>query len=216
MKYFIALFILSAVALNMTSCIKHEIIPAPVNTVDLNASFIGYVNGTQVEFTQNVNGYKGYADKDAYIYASPVLSKVIYSSTIKSVYSSQAIEVNLGALDWDAAANSEPTLTMFNDFHSSNSGIALPFKDYSTLVNNSIDGIEVEYTDKNGVLWKSKETDPNQSATFTVIKQASDNTGDYSLFECTFSCKVWTYDVQLAQDISININNAVVRAWYKK
>ena len=216
MRFFIAFVILSAVALNMSSCIKHEIIPAPVNTVDLNASFNGYINGTQVEFTQNVYGYKGIADRDAYIYASPVLSKVIYSSTIRSAYSSQAIKVNLGSLDWDAAANTEPTLTMFNDFHSSNSGIALPFKDYSTLVNNSFDGIEVQYTDKNGVLWKSKESDPNQSAVFTVLKQASDNTGDYSLFECTFSCKVWTYDVQLAQDISVNINNAVVRAWFKK
>ncbi len=216
MRFFIALFVLSAIALNMSSCIKHEIIPAPVNTVDLNASFNGYINGTQVEFTQNVYGYKGIADRDAYIYASPVLSKVIYSSTIRSAYSSQAIKVNLGSLDWDAAANTEPTLTMFNDFHSSNSGIALPFKDYSTLVNNSFDGIEVQYTDKNGVLWKSKESDPNQSAVFTVLKQASDNTGDYSLFECTFSCKVWTYDVQLAQDISVNINNAVVRAWFKK
>lgn len=216
MRFLSVIFIFSAIALNMSSCIKHEVIPAPVNTVDLNASFIGYINGTQVEFTQNVDGYKGFADKDAYVYASPVLSKVIYSSTLKSAYSSQAIEVNLGALDWDAAANSEPTLTMFNDFHSTNSGIALPFKDYSTLVNNNLDGIEVEYTDKNGVLWKSKESDPGQTATFTVIKQASDNTGDYSLFECTFSCKVWTYDVQLAQDISININNAIVRAWYKK
>jgi hypothetical protein len=215
MRFFVAIVILSAVALNMSSCIKHEIIPAPVNTVDLNASFNGYVNGTQVEFTQNVYGYKGIADNDAYIYASPVLSKVIYSSTIRSVYSSQAIEVNLGGLDWDAAANTEPTLTMFNDFHSSNSGVSIPFKDYNTLVNNSVDGIEVKYTDKNGVIWKSKESDPNQSAVFTVLKQASDNTGDYSLFECTFSCKVWTYDVQQAQDISVNINNAVVRAWFK-
>jgi hypothetical protein len=82
-----------------------------------------------------------------------------------------------------------------------------------TISNGSTKEIKI---DKNGVLWKSKESDPNQSATFTVLKQASDNTGDYSLFECTFSCKVWTYDVQLAQDISININNAVVRAWFKK
>jgi hypothetical protein len=209
-------FLTIGTLLGLSSCIKHEVIPAPVNTVDLNASLNSYVNGTQVEFTQNVNGYKGIAGKDVYIYASPVLSKVIYSSTIASPYSSQALKISFGALDWDASANSDPTLTMFNDYHSSNSQVAIPFKDYSTLVNNSVDGIQVEYTDKYGVIWKSKESDPNQSATFTVLKQASDNTGDYSLFECSFSCKVWTYDVQLAQDKSIDINNAVVRAWFKK
>ena len=46
-----------ALSLIFSSCIEHEVIPAPVNTVDLNAAFIGFVNGTQVEFTQNVNGY---------------------------------------------------------------------------------------------------------------------------------------------------------------
>ena len=40
-----------------TSCIEHEVIPPPVNTVDLNCYFVGFVNGTQVEFTQNVQGY---------------------------------------------------------------------------------------------------------------------------------------------------------------
>jgi hypothetical protein len=213
-----SLLFFSAIGLFLTfsSCIKHEIIPAPVNTVDLNATLNSYVNGTQVEFTQNVNGYKGTAGKDVYIYASPVLSKVIYSSTISSPYSSQSLKISFGALDWDASANSDPTLTMFNDYHSSNSQTTISFKDYSTLVNTNSDGIQVEYTDKNGVVWKSKESDPNQSATFTVLKQASDNTGDYSLFEYSFSCKVWTYDVQLQQDISIDINNAVMRAWFKK
>ncbi len=199
-----------------SSCVKHEVVPAPVNTVDLNASLNCYVNGTQVEFTQNVNGYKALAGKDVYVYASPILSKVIYSSSISSAYSSQALKISFGALDWDASANATPTLTMFNDYHSSNSQVVVPFKDYSNLVNFNVDGIQVEYTDKNGIIWKSKESDPNQSATFTVLKQASDNTGDYSLFECTFSCKVWAYDIQLQQEIPIDINNVVFKAWFKK
>ena len=45
------------VGLLFSACIEHEVIPAPETTVDLNAAFIGFVNGTQVEFTQNVNGY---------------------------------------------------------------------------------------------------------------------------------------------------------------
>jgi hypothetical protein len=222
MRKSLIFFLTIGLFFTFSSCIKHEVIPAPVNAVDLNAYLNFFVKptpnsqGTQVEFTQNVNGYKGIADKDVYIYASPVLSKVIYSSALVSPYSPQSLKISFGALDWDASANSDPTLTMFNDYHSSNSQIAIPFKDYNTLVNNSTDGIQVEYTDKNGTVWKSKESDPNQSATFTVLRQASDNTGDYSLFECTFSCKVWTYDVQLQQDISVEISNAVMRAWFKK
>lgn len=216
MRILIFLFLLSATLLNFTSCIEHEVIPPPVNTVKLNASFVGYINGTQIEFNENVDGYKGYASKDPYIYASPVLSKIIYASTMKSTFNSQEITVNFGALDWDGSSNTEPTLTMFNDFHTSNSNKTLPFKDYSSLVNNNVDGIQVKYTDKNGIEWKSKESDPNQSATITVLNQASDNTGDYSLFECKFSCLVWTYDVQLAKDVSKTLNNAVVRAWFKR
>ena len=200
----------------LSSCIKHEVVPAPVNTVDLNASLNCFVNGTQVEFTQNVDGYKGSSSKDVYVYASPVLSKVIYSSIISSPYSSQSLKISFGALDWDASANADPTVTMFNNYHSSNSQVPVPFINYYNLVNLNADGISVEYTDKNGILWKSNEQDLNQSATFTVLKQASDNTGDYSLFECTFSCKAWHYNVQLQQNDSIAINNAVYRAWFKK
>ena len=216
MRIYFFFFLIIGLFFSFSSCIKHEVIPAPVNTVDLNASLTGYVNGTQVEFTQNVEGYKGSSGKDVYVYASPVLSKVIYTSTMSSAYSSQAFKVSFGALTWDAAANTEPTLTMFNDFHSSNSNITIPFKDYANLVNLAAVGIQVEYTDKDGIVWKSKETDPNQSATFKVLKQASDNTGDYSLFECTFSCIVYHYDVQLQTEIPININNVVLKSWFKK
>ena len=218
MRLFSILFIFGAITFNFSSCIKHEVVPAPISSVDLNASLTGYVNGTQVEFNQNVEGYKGYADKDSYIYASPVLSKLIYSSTIRSNYSLQELTLSFGSLSWDASANTEPTLTMFNDFHSANSGIFIPFKDYSTLVNSSpaAIGVEVEYTDKEGIVWKSKESDPGQTAKFTILKQASDNTGDYSMFECTFSCLVWTYDVQLATDISIPITNAKFIGWFRR
>ena len=50
-------FLFILVVLFTTSCIEHEVIPPPVNTVDLNCHFVGFVNGTQVEFTQNVQGY---------------------------------------------------------------------------------------------------------------------------------------------------------------
>jgi hypothetical protein len=216
MRSKIALITIFSIGIVLSSCIEHEVIPAPTSNVDLNAYVNCFANGTQVELSQNVNGYKGFATKDVYIYAAPVLSKVIYSSIVSSPFAPQALKISMGALDWDASANSDPTLNMFNEYHSSNSQISIPFKDYNTLVNTNSDGIHVEYTDKNGVVWKTKESDPNQSAKLKVIKKASDITGDYFLFECSFSCKVWTYDIQLQKDISITINNLVFRGWFKK
>jgi hypothetical protein len=217
MKIVSVYFSLLLVLFSVSSCIEHEVIPPPTNTLDLNATFVGYVNGTQVEFTQNVLNYKGYSDKKTAIYASPALSKMLFISEMKSVTDQRAVRLTFGSLDWDASANSTPTLTMFNDFHTSTSGIDLPFRDEATLLDvaNTIDGIQIEYTDQNGLVWISKQSDPGQIAKFTVLDQATDKTGDYSLFEVTFSCKVWRYNVQTELDESLNISNGKLTAWFK-
>ena len=198
------------IVLFTTSCIEHEVIPPPVNTVDLNCYFVGFVNGTQVEFTQNVQGYGANVVNYEDINPSPTLSQQTYGSKIKSFYYDQAIQLKFGTLDWDASANSEPTVAMFNDYHSTNSGIPINFSD------NGLAGIEIEYTDNNGVKWLSRESDPGQEGVFTILGQASDNTGDYSLFECDFSCKVWRINPQTNQDESLDITNAKFTSWFKR
>ena len=217
MKILSVYFSLLLVFLSVSSCIEHEVIPPPTNTLDLDATFVGYVNGTQVEFTQNVLNYKGYSDKKTAIYASPLLSKMLFISEMKSSTNQRSIRLTFGALDWDASANNTPTLPMFNDFHSSTSGIDLPFRDEATLLDvaNTSDGIQIEYTDQTGLVWISRESDPGQIANFTVLKQATDKTGDYSLFEVTFSCKVWRYNIQTELDESLNVSNGKLRAWFK-
>lgn len=217
MKILSVYFSLLLVFLSVSSCIEHEVIPPPTNTLDLDATFVGYVNGTQVEFTQNVLNYKGYSDKKVAIYSSPLLSKMLFISEMKSTTNQRSIRLTFGSLDWDASANNNPTLTMFNDFHLSTSEINLPFKDEATLLDvaNTADGIQIEYTDQTGLVWISRESDPGQVANFTVLKQATDKTGDYSLFEVTFSCKVWRYNVQTQLDESLNVSNGKLRAWFK-
>jgi hypothetical protein len=79
-----------------------------------------------------------------------------------------------------------------------------------------LSGVEIEYTDNNNVVWVSRESDPGQTATFVINKQESDNTGDYSLFECTFSCLVWRYNTQTELDESVNIENGKITSWFKK
>ena len=135
MKTYFLSFAVIAFLFGFSSCIKHEVIPTPTSTVDLNCSFVGFVNGTQTELTQNVLGYNAFATNDKYIYSGIVLSRMIYTSEIKSIIQPKSFKLSFGSQLWDAAVATEPTLTMFNDFHSSNAGVSLPFKDYATMVN---------------------------------------------------------------------------------
>jgi len=209
-------FLATLLLLISSACIEHEVIPPPSNKVDLNASFVGYINGTQVELTQNVNNYLGLALDTQIVNVAPVMSKVIYSFGMASTANPQNISLSFGSLEWDATGSATPTLPMFNDFHMTNSGNPVPFKDVATLATNSINGVQVSYTDNTGKFWISRETDPGQTANFTIIKQASDGNGDYSLFEVTFSCKVWYVDPQTSAEESIQINNAKLRGWFKR
>ena len=202
------------VGLLFSACIDHEVIPAPENTVDLNSAFVGYVNGTQVEFTQNVNGYGAVAMNAEDINPSPTPSHMTYGSKIKSNSSAynQAIRVKFGTLDWDVSQNSYPTVSMFNDWLNVWANTPVSFSD------QGLNGIEIEYTDNSvdANKWVSRESDPGQTATFVIKKQESDNTGDYSLFECTFSCLVWRYNTQTELDESVNIENGKITSWFKK
>lgn len=209
-------FFATLLLLSSTACIEHEVIPPPSNKVDLNASFIGYINGTQVELTQNVSNYLGFSLDTQIVNVAPVLSKVIYSSGLASMANPQSISLAFGSLDWDATGSATPTLSMFNDFHMTNSGNPVLFKDLATLTANSGSGVQVSYTDNTGKFWISRQSDPGQTANFTILKQASDGTGDYSLYEVTFSCKVWYVDPQTSTEESIQINNAKLRGWFKR
>ena len=198
------------VGLLFSACIEHEVIPAPETTVDLNSAFIGFVNGTQVEFTQIVNGYGAVAMNAEDINPSPTPSHMTYGSKIKSIYNDQAIRVKFGTLDWDVSQNSYPTVSMFNDWLNTWSNTPVSFSD------QGLSGIEIEYTDNNGVSWVSRQSDPGQTATFVIKNQESDNTGDYSLFECTFSCLVWRINPQTNLDESVIIENGKITSWFKK
>jgi len=202
--------LLLSLGLIFSACIEHEVIPKPETSVDLNCAFIGFVNGTQVQFTQNVNGYGAVAMNAEDINPSPTPSHMTYGSKIKSIYNDQAIRVKFGTLDWDVSQNSYPTVSMFNDWLNVWANTPVSFSD------QGLTGIEIEYTDNNGVAWVSRESDPGQIATFVINKQESDNTGDYSLFECTFSCLVWRINPQTNVDESINIENGKITSWFKK
>jgi hypothetical protein len=81
----------------------------------------------------------------------------------------------------------------------------------------AITGFEVTYTDNTSRVWLSKENNPvPQSVTFTNIKQQSDGSGDYSFFDCNFSCYVYSLNPQTNLVDSLPIQNGKYHGWFKR
>ena len=211
-----SLFFFLSISLFLTfgSCIKHEVIPAPTSTVDLNCNFVGYVNGTQTELTQNVLGYNCYNANEIYNNPSPTLSNCLYTVEISSVQQSQKVKITFGSQQWDAGVAVSPTLAMFNDFHSSNSSIQIPLKNSANMI-GSTPGVQIDYRDSNGDVWKTSTSDAPGFVTFTTLEQASDDTGDYSIFECVFSVTVFRQDPNQGL-LSLTLNNCKFKGWFKR
>lgn len=214
MKKVIALFVFGSVFL--AGCPKHEIIPAPTPKVELESHFVGTINGSQVELTQNVDGYYLDATKTKIIQASPTPSTATYYANMKSSNGLVSIRVGLGVIQFDGGASSDPSLTAFNSFFSSTTAPA-----YSDL---AAAGFEVVYRDGSGNIWTSDEASAiPQNVAFTGIVQESDGSGDYSKFTCTFDCVVYrdtpdltTPDPNDMITLSLPITNAVLKGWFKR
>ena len=200
---------LALIALGLGSCIKHEVIPAPVPMVDLKCHFQGIINNTNVEFTENVNGYYCTSTKAKILLPPPAYSSAKYYCEMLSSSSPVSIKVALGSIMWDASTTSDPTLSQFNTYFSNNT--TPNFSDDATL------GFAVAYRDGTGTVWNSKEASVNfQDVTFSNIKQESDSTGDYSLFKCSFECYVYHTDQVTLEEDSVRIQSGLFEGWFKR
>lgn len=209
MKYFklTASFLLVAVV--FFSCNKHEVIPAPVPKADLETHFFGTIGGSDVELTENVNGYSGNSAADFIISAGGIDSAVYYSQFSSNV-SSLSIKVGHGSVEFDNGSSSSPTLSAFNNFYNNN---LTPL--FST---NGKNGFTVTYVDGNGRTWQSNEDHllPTESVEYTNVSQESDNTGDYTKFTVTFNCYVYSFNVVTGIVDQLPITDAVYKGWYKR
>ncbi|WP_343637490.1 hypothetical protein [Fluviicola sp.] len=213
MKKIIPLFVFGSVFL--AGCPKHEIIPAPTPKVELESSFIGLVNGSQLELTQNVDGYYLDATKTKFIQPSPTPSLATYYANMKSSNTLVSIRVSLGSIQFDGSANSDPSLSVFNNFFTTTTT--------PVYTANAANGFEVVYRDGSGNVWTSDPASTPQDVIFTGIVQESDGSGDYSKFTCTFNCNVYrdvpdtsTPNPSDSITISLPIQNGVLKAWFKR
>lgn len=173
-----------ALMLGVSSCIKHEIIPAPEKEVELYSHVEGTVfDSPGTEWTQNVQGF--YLDcGGTKLIQSSGPDKVIYFATMRSTDYTQYLKINIGSLIWDADVTPSPSLAQFNNFFTT------PANMTPTYATSGDGGFEVVYRDQEGLLWISKDTDPG-TVEFTDIIQDSDRKGDYSKFTCNFTCNVY-------------------------
>lgn len=198
-----------ASVLGFSSCIEHEVIPAPVPMVELNCHFYGVINGTPLELTENVLGYTGQADKNLILLPSPSYSSAVYTFEMLSSQTAKSVKVSLGSLFWDRGVSTDPTETQFDSFHNSN-----PTPVYS---NSGANGFEFIYRDQAGLEWHSKENSVNaQDVVFSNISQDTDTSGHFSLFTCNFDCYVYHQDAVTLLWDSLQIQNAVLTGWFQK
>jgi hypothetical protein len=207
MNFTIAAFV--ALTVGLSSCIEHEVIPAPVPMVDLSCHFQGTINGTDVELTENVLGYKCTTSKAKILLPPPSLSSAVYYSEILSAQTPISVKVGLGSVMWDMSTANDPTLALFNGFHLLNTT--------PVFSNGAAAGFEVTYKDLSGTSWVSKQNSTNfQDVTFSAITQESDTAGDYSKFTCNFDCYVYhTNPTTLVLD-SLRIQAATFKGWFKR
>lgn len=204
MKKVAFLFLFGSVFL--AGCPEHEVIPAPVPKVELEAHFAGTVNGTQTEWTQDVQGFFLEATKTKVINPSPTPSTAVYTADFKTAEGLTSLKLRLGQISWDASVAGDPTLDQFNSFFLSNQA--------PVFAAGAAGGFEVVYRDGFGNIWTSDPAAPINDVTFSNIVQESDASGDYSKFTCEFDC---TLKRTVGPDTYyLDITNAVYTGWFKR
>lgn len=178
-KIFLFSLLLSGLA--MFACKKAEVIPAPTSSADLKIHFQGVINGSDVEWTKNVNGYFAESSK---VYTnqpgSNLLDLAYYCGMISNSKNS-SIQVGLGSLVQDPSLGTSPTLATLKAFMTAN--MTPNYSDTAKV------GFEVRYTDENGKLFRSDETAPGTVEFFDLVEK-EDNNGEYIQFRVEFSCLV--------------------------
>lgn len=207
MKYLAGLAIIIGTSIISSSCIKHEVVPAPLPVVDLPASFSSLLDGISYELINDVNGYYCEPTQKKEINPNPQPSTVIYYSAIKSAEKLDYVQIKIGKLKFNADSKNIPTVDEFTNYFNN---IGTP--DFS---NDALDGVEIIFRDASGGIWYSDENmgDP-QSFDFTSVKQESDEGGDYLIFTATFSASL--VDDIITPTDTLRFDNAVFKGYFKR
>jgi hypothetical protein len=208
MKKNIFFYLLSI--LFLISCVKHEVIPAPKQTVVLTSSFRGVIGGTDIKWLQNVEEYTCTPSQDKLITSSSdKQNSAIYKSKIASPSAKGQISVALGSIYW--INNAAATKLMFSNFFDAFK-VTPPI--YSSGGKN---GFEVRYIDNLGTEWVSDSASIfPQNVTITNLVYESDLNTDYCKFTATFNCHLFHFNKVKDKNDSLEVQNAVFKGWFTR
>lgn len=207
MKFFKGLTSLFGIFILASSCVEHEVIPAPKPQVELNASFTAQLEGANYELIQDVNGYYCDATQAKEILPTPQPSTVTYYSAIRSDSQLDFIQIGIGKLSFNADNSIDPSLEQFTSFFNSNTAPTYSFEAEA--------GVEIIFRDGQGNVWKSMEgTGEPQDFQFTSLVQESDEDGDYMKFTALFNVSL--FDDITAPTDTIVFENALFEGYFKK
>ena len=194
----------------LISCIKHEVIPAPKQTVVLTSSFRGVIGGTDIKWLQNVDDYTCTPSQDKLITSSSdKQNSAIYKSKIASISAKGQIQVALGSIYW--INNTNATKLMFSNFFDAFKTVS---PNYST---GGKQGFEVRYIDNLGTEWISDSASIfPQNVTITNLAYESDLTTDYCKFTANFNCHLFHFNKDKNKNDSLQIENAVYKGWFTR
>lgn len=215
MKYLVKTLTFAGALIAVTSCNKREIIPAPEPVVELKNHFYGKFNSSEVELTQNVNGYVGSSDLDL-IVNSNTLDSAIYISTMSSTSANQLVKISHGSLLFDWGTSERPTLASFESFFK-----AAPNLQPSFSI-RGLNGFSFTYVDAAGKEWKSNETHAylDENVTYLSTSKESDTSGDYMKFKVEFETYIYHTYFHLIDSVyytdSMLVTDAVYTGWYKR
>lgn len=204
----IFLFALLFSGLAMFSCKKPEVIPAPTSNAGLKIHFQGIINGSDVEWTKNVDGYKAQSRKVYTPQTGTGLLDLAYYCGMVSSSKVSAIEIALGSLVQDPNLGTTPNMVTFKNFVESNMTPS-----YSK---NATAGFEVTYTNENGLIFRSDETQP-ATVEFLDLEEKEDASGEYIQFKCKFTCPIFYIDsVDATNNLTGVIQNATLTGYFTR
>lgn len=215
MKYLFKTLTFAGVLVAVAACNKREIIPAPEPVVDLKNHFYGKINSSEVELTQNVNGYVGSSDLDL-IVNSNTLDSAIYLSTMSSPSANQLVKVGHGSLLFDWGASERPTLASFESFFLAAPNLQPSFS------TRGLNGFCFIYVDASGKEWKSNQNHSylDENVTYLSTSKESDTSGDYMKFKVEFETFIYHTYYHLIDSVyytdSMLVTDAVYTGWYKR
>lgn len=203
--------IIAAIVAGITliGCGKPEVVPTPTATANLKVAFEGIINGNDVEFTKNVQGFYHEATNTITYDSATATNAIQYFSHFRSNQTGSSIGIGIGSLDFDPNVSANASQDAFFNFFAQ-------VPETPPFSNNARAGFNIMYSDEAGRFYYSDDTNPG-TVEFLGFTELQDENGDYVQYSCSFSGEVYHKDeVEDTIIETAQIQDALLLGWFKR